>query len=226
MCDKKISDTGVETIHLVRPEHLNDAGRLFGGVLMQWMDEIAALAAMQYYEGNVVTGTVDSLVFIKGASKGDMVYLTARITYTGRKSIEVKVDVHVRHLNGRMELINQAYFVMVALPKEDGVPVTLKPEGNSPKRETGRPVLTSVSSAAVRKKGYLRRESYGRRYPFSCSLSGLLCPPPGPVMPHIRSECRLLLHSSCTNRWFSSWKYGIPGRIHRLPLPESQLPFR
>lgn len=138
MCDKKISDTGVETIHLVRPEHLNDAGRLFGGVLMQWMDEIAALAAMQYYEGNVVTGTVDSLVFIKGASKGDMVSLTARITYTGRKSIEVKVDVHVRHLNGRMELINQAYFVMVALPKEDGVPVTLPrliPETEEEKKE-------------------------------------------------------------------------------------------
>ena len=125
MKNKKISDTKVETIHLVRPGHLNDAGRLFGGVLMQWMDEIAALAAMQYYEGNVVTGTVDSLIFIKGASKGDMVPLTAQVTYTGKKSIEVRVDVHVRHLNGEMELINQAYFVMVALPKETGEPVKL-----------------------------------------------------------------------------------------------------
>ncbi|MDD7390149.1 MAG: acyl-CoA thioesterase [Lachnospiraceae bacterium] len=125
MNEKKIAETRVETIHLVRPEHLNDAGRLFGGVLMQWMDEIAALAAMQYYEGNVVTGTVDSLIFIKGASKGDVVPLTAQVTYTGRKSIEVKVEVHVRHLNGRMELINQAYFVMVALPKEEGAPVCL-----------------------------------------------------------------------------------------------------
>lgn len=116
-----------ETIHMVRPGHLNGAGRLFGGVLMQWMDEIAALAAMQYYEGEVVTGTVDSLIFIKGASKGDVVALTAQVTYTGKKSIEVRVNVHVRHLNGRMELINQAYFVMVALPKEDGQPVVLPP---------------------------------------------------------------------------------------------------
>lgn len=125
MKEKKISETRVETIHLVRPGHLNDAGRLFGGVLMQWMDEVAALAAMQYYEGNVVTGTVDSLIFIKGAAKGDMVLLTAQVTYTGKKSIEVKVDVHVRHLNGNRELINQAYFVMVALPKEEGKTVEL-----------------------------------------------------------------------------------------------------
>ena len=125
MNQKKISDTKLETLHLVRPSHLNDAGRLFGGVLMQWMDEIAALSAMQYYEGNVVTGTVDSLIFIKGARKGDVVILTAQVTYTGRKSIEVRVDVHVRHLNGHLELINQAYFVMVALPKEEGKPVEL-----------------------------------------------------------------------------------------------------
>ncbi|MDO5411663.1 MAG: acyl-CoA thioesterase [Lachnospiraceae bacterium] len=125
MIQKKISDTRVETIHLVRPGHLNDAGRLFGGILMQWMDEAAALAAMQFYEGNVVTGTVDSLIFIKGASKGDMVLLEAQITYTGSKSIEIRVNVHVRHLNGEKELINQAYFVMVALPKEAGCPVVL-----------------------------------------------------------------------------------------------------
>lgn len=125
MKEKCISDTRVETVHLVRPGHLNDAGRLFGGVLMQWMDEIAALTAMQYYEGNVVTGTVDSLIFIKGASKGDVVLLTAQVTYTGRKSIEVRVDVHVRHLNGKMDLINQAYFVMVALPKKAEEPVIL-----------------------------------------------------------------------------------------------------
>lgn len=127
MNKKIISDMRAETIHMVRPGHLNGAGRLFGGVLMQWMDEIAALAAMQYYEGEVVTGTVDSLIFIKGASKGDVVTLTAQVTYTGKKSIEVRVNVHVRHLNGRMELINQAYFVMVALPKEDGQPVVLPP---------------------------------------------------------------------------------------------------
>ena len=127
MKEKKIADTKVKTIHMVRPGHLNAAGRLFGGVLMQWMDEVAALAAMQYYEGNVVTGTVDSLTFIKGAHQGDMVRLCAQVTYTGRKTIEVRVEVHVQRLDGDLNLINRAYFVMVALPKKEGEPVQLPP---------------------------------------------------------------------------------------------------
>ena len=40
---RKVSDSRVETVHIVRPNHLNAAGRLFGGMLMQWIDEVAAL---------------------------------------------------------------------------------------------------------------------------------------------------------------------------------------
>lgn len=92
---------------------------------MEWMDEITAMAAMQFYEGDVVTGTVDSLVFIKGAVKGDMINLSAKVTYTTRSTIEVKVNVHVTHLDGRKELINQAFFVLVAIPKAEGQPIEL-----------------------------------------------------------------------------------------------------
>ena len=37
---RKVSDSRVETVHIVRPNHLNAAGRLFGGMLMQWIDEL------------------------------------------------------------------------------------------------------------------------------------------------------------------------------------------
>ena len=40
---KRVEDSIVETVHLVRPTHLNSAGRLFGGVLMQWIDEAAGI---------------------------------------------------------------------------------------------------------------------------------------------------------------------------------------
>ena len=40
---KKITDSMIEHIYQVRPEHLNAAGRLFGGKLMEWIDEIAGL---------------------------------------------------------------------------------------------------------------------------------------------------------------------------------------
>ena len=42
---RKVSESIVETVHIVRPNHLNAVGRLFGGILMQWIDEVAALTA-------------------------------------------------------------------------------------------------------------------------------------------------------------------------------------
>ena len=37
---RKVSDSIVETVHMVRPQHLNASDRLFGGALMQWIDEV------------------------------------------------------------------------------------------------------------------------------------------------------------------------------------------
>ncbi len=48
---RKVSESIVETVHMVRPNHLNGAGRLFGGILMQWIDEVAALAAKRHNDG-------------------------------------------------------------------------------------------------------------------------------------------------------------------------------
>lgn len=39
--EKRVEDSRVETVHIIRPNHLNAAGRLFGGMLMQWLDEVA-----------------------------------------------------------------------------------------------------------------------------------------------------------------------------------------
>ena len=39
---KRVVDSQLESVHLVRMNHLNSAGRLFGGQLMQWIDETYA----------------------------------------------------------------------------------------------------------------------------------------------------------------------------------------
>ena len=44
---RKVSDSQMEMIYLIRPEHLNGAGRLFGGKLVEWMDELSALVAIR-----------------------------------------------------------------------------------------------------------------------------------------------------------------------------------
>ncbi len=118
---KRVRDSVVEQFFQVRPGYLNGAGRLFGGRLMGWIDEVAGLTAVRHSECNVVTASVDNLKFIRGAYQGDLVVLIGRITYVGSTSMEVRVDTYVEDLNGMRRPINRAYLMIVALGK-DGKP--------------------------------------------------------------------------------------------------------
>ncbi len=116
---RKVSESIVETVHIVRPNHLNAVGRLFGGILMQWIDEVAALAAKRHAHMNVTTASVDNLRFLRGAYQNDVIIIMGKVTYVGRTSMEVKVDTYIEDLEGRRSHINQAFFTMVALDEKD-----------------------------------------------------------------------------------------------------------
>ncbi len=116
---KKVEDSMTETIHMVMPNHLNGANRLFGGILMQWIDETAGIVAMRHAQANVTTASVDNLKFIKGAYQNDLVVVRGKVTYVGRTSMEVRVDTYVESLDGIRRPINRAYFVMVAIDEND-----------------------------------------------------------------------------------------------------------
>lgn len=114
---RRIEDSRVESIHLVRMTHLNGAGRLFGGILMQWIDEVAALAAKKHSRMNITTASIDHLQFLKGAFLDDVIVLQGRITYVGRTSMDVKVETFIENKDGGRTLINCAYITEVALGK-------------------------------------------------------------------------------------------------------------
>jgi acyl-CoA hydrolase len=116
---KTVDDSRVETVHLVRPTHLNGANRLFGGILMQWIDEVAGIVAKRHCGGNVTTASVDNLTFLHGAYQNDMVVIKGKMTWVGNSSMEVCVDTYVESPNGRRERINNAHFMMVALDEND-----------------------------------------------------------------------------------------------------------
>lgn len=119
MNERKVSDSLTETVHMVRPNHLNSAGRLFGGMLMQWLDEVAGLVAKRHTHMNVITASVDNLKFLQGAYAKDMVVIIGKMTYVGNTSMEVRVDTYREHLDGTRRPINRAFFTMVALDEND-----------------------------------------------------------------------------------------------------------
>ena len=117
--ERRVSDSVVETVHIVRPNHLNNSGRLFGGILMQWIDEVGALTAKRHCRKKVTTVSVDKLHFIKGAYPKDDIVIKGKLTHVGNTSMEVKVDTYVEDENGERTLINRAYLTEVALGHDD-----------------------------------------------------------------------------------------------------------
>ena len=63
--EKRVADSLTEQFHEIRPEHLNGADVMFGGILMGWIDEVAGLTAMRHSEGHVLTASVDNLTFLR-----------------------------------------------------------------------------------------------------------------------------------------------------------------
>ena len=101
-------------------------GRLYGGRLMEIIDEVAGIAAVRHCGGNVTTAAVDNLQFKHGAFLNDIIVVIAKLTYVGRTSMEVRVDTYVEDKEtGMRRSINRAYFTEVCVD-DNGRPIPVR----------------------------------------------------------------------------------------------------
>ena len=112
---KKVEDSRTQQQYLICPAHINHYGRLFGGQLLKWIDELAGIVAIRHCGATVTTAAIDNLQFQAPAYSGDMIVLEGWVTYVGRSSMEVRVDTYREALDGAREMINRAYIDMVAI---------------------------------------------------------------------------------------------------------------
>ncbi len=107
---------------LVAPPDTNVNGTMFGGKLMSYIDDIAAIAAMRHARNTVVTASNDSVDFLHPIFKGNSVCLEAYVTYTGTSSMEVFVKVVSENmLTGERNVCAISFLTFVALD-ENGTP--------------------------------------------------------------------------------------------------------
>jgi acyl-CoA hydrolase len=120
---KHCSESEVVTRHLVMPRDANPLGSAFGGLVMSLIDETAYMAASRHCETIAVTASLDSLSFLSPLKVGDHVVLYAKISYTGKTSMEVSVRVEKENpATKERVLTTTAYLTFVAL-SADGKPV-------------------------------------------------------------------------------------------------------
>lgn len=104
----------------VKPEDLNPNGTLFGGRLMQWIDEEAALYAIVQLENQkVVTKYMSEINFVSAARQGDIIEIGLEVAKFGSSSVTLKCEVRNKMTWKTIIKIDQ--IVMVNLG-EDGMP--------------------------------------------------------------------------------------------------------
>tara|TARA_R110001592_G_scaffold307299_3_gene581011 strand:+ start:30511 stop:30891 length:381 start_codon:yes stop_codon:yes gene_type:complete len=105
----------------VKPEDLNPNGSLFGGRLLQWIDEEAALYAIVQLENpKVVTKYMSEINFVSSAKKGDIIEIGLSVTKFGNSSITLNCEVRNKMTRETILLIDS--LVMVNLGT-DGKPI-------------------------------------------------------------------------------------------------------
>lgn len=104
----------------VKPEDLNPNGSLFGGSLLRWLDEEAAIYAIgQLGSLRVVTKLISEINFVSSARQGDIIELGLAVVSFGRTSVTLRSEV--RNLITRKTILHIDRMVFVLLG-EDGVP--------------------------------------------------------------------------------------------------------
>ncbi|NDJ76573.1 MAG: acyl-CoA thioesterase [Chloroflexi bacterium] len=116
LAPKCVADSRVVLSTMMNPEHANAHGNVHGGVIMKLVDEAGGFAAMRHARSAAVTVAIDSMTFDEPIYVGSIVTLMAALTYTGRTSMEVRVEVTAENpMTGDKVQTNVAYLVYVAV---------------------------------------------------------------------------------------------------------------
>lgn len=125
------------TRRFVRPNDLNISNRLFGGQLLSWIDEEAAIyASCQMKHDKVVTKYMSEIDFKISAQTGDILEFGLEVVSAGNTSLTTRCEV--RHKNSRSVVITVDQIVFVAVD-----------ENGRPKRH-GYTALEEVESGEIR----------------------------------------------------------------------------
>lgn len=105
----------------VKPDDLNQHGSLFGGRLLQWVDEESAIVAVtQLGTIDVVTRHMSAIDFVSRAERGDLLELEFQVRAFGRTSITLSCRVENVLTGEEVLRLDQIVFVSV---DRDGKPI-------------------------------------------------------------------------------------------------------
>lgn len=160
---KHCQDSFVVKTSIVLPPDTNSHGTLFGGKLMAYIDDVAALSATRHARRAVVTASTDSVDFLNPIYEGSSVCLESFVTYAGRTSMEVFVRVISEDLlSGERSLCALSFLTLVAIG-EDGKPTEV-PKVIPQTKEESELYESAPKRAAIRRERRQDSENLARKF--------------------------------------------------------------
>lgn len=120
----RLSDRITVMSRAIMPPMANQRGVLFGGKLMEWMDEVSGIAAKRFAHSEVTTVAVEQVRFLAPIPVGAFVEVRGKVIGTGNTSLRVRVSVFMDGeqaggIDKEAEMLTaEAFFVYVALDEE------------------------------------------------------------------------------------------------------------
>lgn len=124
---RKPSESEMVTARLMMPTDANVLGNVFGGAIMRYMDEVAAIVAWRHAGTNVVTASIDRMNFYAPVYVGNLLILKAAVNFVGTTSMEIGVRIEAQDPTTRKGThTGSCYLTYVALDS-GGRPTAIPP---------------------------------------------------------------------------------------------------
>lgn len=117
--EERIEKSETRIFKAVFPNTTNHYDTLFGGTAMQLMDEVAFITATRFSRQRMVTVSSDRIDFTKPIPAGTIVELIGKVSYLGKTSLKVKVDIYIEEMYSyTREKAVRGEFTFVAIDEE------------------------------------------------------------------------------------------------------------
>ncbi|MDK2977453.1 MAG: hypothetical protein PWP52_167 [Bacteroidales bacterium] len=104
---------------------INDHNTLFGGIALQWMDEVAYITATRFCRKKVVTISTGKINFKKPIPYGTIAELIGSVEKAGTVKLEINVKIFIEEkYSENRELAVEGNFIFAAVD-DNNLPVKL-----------------------------------------------------------------------------------------------------
>src|SRR5688572_9672586 len=117
--ETRIRESTTHIFKAVFPGTTNHYDTLFGGTALYAMDEVAFIAATRFSRQRMVTVSSDRIDFKKPIPAGTIVELIGKVTYLGKTSLKIRVEIYVEQMySDQREKAVTGEFTFVAIDEE------------------------------------------------------------------------------------------------------------